>query len=103
ADQRQAEARVFETRPCHVDDVTVPSPAASLDVDLTAEAPNRRSGPLGMVLHDLKSDALATSDHMVSGFDDRCLFVGDLLDRVAQILLVVVADVRDHGDTEGEG
>src|ERR1035437_8237531 len=82
--------------------MAVPSPRLGLDVNITAEEPHRRASPALMLGDDCERRTFATGDDMVARLDDRRLFVGDLLDGVAKIFLVVEVDVGDDSNTQIE-
>ena len=53
-----------------------------------------------MGLDDFERNPVTSRDHAIARLDDRCFLIGDLLDGVAEILLVVEINVGDDRDPE---
>src|ERR1700737_4418001 len=82
--------------------MAVPTQCGRFDLDLVAQPPERGAGAARVVLDYCERRSMSAGDHAVVWFDDRRFLFSDLLDRVAQIFLMVEVDVGDHGDAEVE-
>src|SRR5260370_40098961 len=56
-----------------------------------------------MLFDDRQGRAVATGDGPTARLDDRGFLMGDLLDGVAEVFLMVQIDVRDDGDAKIQG
>src|SRR5207253_2350038 len=79
------------------------APAFTIAAGLCPPSRITRRGYARRSRHDhLEGLALAAGHHAIACLDDGRLLAGDLADRIAEILLVIEVDVRDHGDPEVE-
>src|SRR5437899_4338885 len=82
--------------------MAVPTQRLRFDLNLVAQPPKRRSGAARVVLDYCQRRSMSAGDHAIVWLDDRRLLFRNLLDRVAQVFLMVEVDVGDHGDAEVE-